>query len=46
MGCTQYLIMLSAKPEYNEKVYTILIIIMIIIKEEVDRVKGWGHRWS
>ena len=23
MGCTQYLIMLSAKPEYNEKVCTV-----------------------
>ena len=39
MGCTQYLIMLSAKPEYNEKVnfiiiviiYTIIVIIITII---------------
>ena len=28
MGCTQYLIMLSAKPEYNEKVNFIIIIII------------------
>merc|ERR1711971_243409 len=30
MGCTQYLIMLSAKPEYNEKAYIITIIISSI----------------
>ena len=35
MGCTQYLIMLAAKPEYNEKVNRIIIKIVKIIPNTI-----------
>ena len=30
MGCTQYLVMLATKPEYNKKVVTTIIVIQTI----------------
>ena len=30
MGCTQYLVMLATKPEYNKKVGTIIMVIQTI----------------